>query len=133
MQWTPLLLICVMWLWVFVKSAVENWNPGTLVLPIFSLPIGYWVLKIIHNRLTKPSLEILKKKIIVQTKFGGFKEVNPINEYRVIYSKDFFAFRRGKENDVTVEIGHIKKDEFQKIKEYLNQMPFAKPQFEKTQ
>jgi len=72
----------------------------------------------------RPALEIETDRIIVQTKFGKFKEVRPISEYKVIYSTDFFAFRRGKENDISVDKHFISKKDFIPLQEKLKSMPF---------
>jgi len=88
------------------------------------LAVCYWFGRIIFFRLKKPSIEIKENKIIVQTKFGNFVDVKPFESYEVVYSNEFFAFRKDSQNDITVELGHIRKTDFPDLKGELSKLPF---------
>ena len=59
-----------------------------------------------------------------QTKMALTIKVAPFFDYRLVFSADFLAFRKGKENDITVELEHIKKEEFETLKSHLTNLPF---------
>jgi len=101
-----------------------------MIFPLVMFGFAYWLSKVLYLRVTKPSVQILNDKVVVQSKLGKFIEVSPFADYRLIFSEDFFAFRKGKENDITVELEHIKKNEFQELKAHLTKLPFLGSQNE---
>ncbi len=78
----------------------------------------------IYFRLTKPAIEIKENEIVVQNRWGKFISVMPLESYSLIDSTDFFAFRKGKENDITMELNFISKSEWPKLINELNELPF---------
>ena len=123
-RWLGLLVFLYLYSIMFILFALKEKSISGVIMSMPLLGLGCWLSKILFLRVTRPSVEILNDRVVVQNKFGRFIEVAPFFDYRLVFSADFLAFRKGKENDITVELEHIKKEEFETLKSHLTNLPF---------
>ena len=123
-RWLVLLVFLCLYSIMFILFALKEKSISGVIMSMPLLGLGYWLSKILYLRVTRPSVEILNDRVIVQSKFGRFIEVAPFCDFRLVFSADFLSFRKGKENDITVELEHIKKEEFETLKSHLTNLPF---------
>ena len=97
---------------------------GDIVLIILGLLLLSPVYYLAHTWLKKPTLLIQENKILVRNIFGKVNEVPNTNDYKLVLSNDYFAFRIDGKNDIMVDKGWFKKDQLEKLIQTLRSLDF---------
>ena len=69
-------------------------------------------------------MEVFEDEIHVQGYWGTMTTIKPFHEYSFVISSDFFAFRKGKENDIFVYLGLANKQDREYLVNYFKKLSF---------